>query len=130
MVKCRYRSAWGDSDVDSDEGEIDDGFIAIPHKNDLDLGCNLVFRFANQILPGRVDQIAGFFRKKGAYSRFKDLPASEGLLERWYAFEAAEQEAALREWCAENDIAIVCEDKNQVDGRTTAKRSKWPDEPF
>lgn len=109
-----YRSEFDDKDWD-DDGETDsedvefdnDRFIAIPHKNELDLGRALVMRFADEMLPGRYEQVEEFFRRRGAYARFKDLLASEGLLERWYAFEADAQERALREWCADNRIPLV-----------------------
>lgn len=87
--------------------ETSDRYIAIPHKNDLDLGRNLVLRFAAQAIPEHSDRIQGFFRRKGAYRRFKDLLESEALLEKWYAFEAESTERALRDWCTENDIQIV-----------------------
>lgn len=101
-----YRSDWDDTDVDPEGVEIDDRFIAIPHKNDLDLGHDLVFRFADLALPEKYGEIDRFFRKKGAYARFKDLLAEEGLLEQWYAFEAEAQKRALRHWCEENGIPI------------------------
>jgi hypothetical protein len=90
-----------------DDLETSDRYIAIPHKNDLDLGRPLALRFTAQELPAQADRVGGFFRHKGAYARFKDLVESEGMLEQWYKFEADATERALREWCAENDIQIV-----------------------
>ena len=90
-----------------DDFETSDRYLAIPHKNDLDLGRDLVLRFVEQQLPARFDQVEGYFRRKGAYARFKDLLEREGFLELWYAFEAGSTKSALRQWCAENGIQIL-----------------------
>jgi hypothetical protein len=37
----------------------------------------------------------------------KELLASEGCLDKWYAFEAESTERALRNWCSENDIIVI-----------------------
>jgi hypothetical protein len=99
------------SDAIEEEGpeDLDDmeKYIAVPHKNDLDLGTHLVLQFAAEALPDQVRRIEGFLRHRGAYARFKDLLASEGRLEEWYAFEARCTEAALKKWCEDNNIAIV-----------------------
>jgi len=90
-----------------DDLETSNRYIAVPHKNDLDLGSRLALRFAAEELPNRYAQIEGFFRHRGAYARFKELLAAESRLEQWYAFEAKATESALRNWCAENDIQLV-----------------------
>ena len=87
--------------------ETSDRYIAIPHKNDLDLGSVLALRFAAEELPGLCNRVEQFFRHRGAYARFKELLASEGCLDKWYAFEAESTERALRNWCTENDINVV-----------------------
>src|SRR5436309_335664 len=87
--------------------ETSDRYIAIPHKNDLDLGSDLAFRFAAEQLPGLFNRVEQFFRHRGAYARFKELLASEGCLDKWYAFEAESTERALRNWCTENDINVI-----------------------
>ena len=89
-----------------DDLETSDRYIAVPHKNDLGLGRNLALRFVMQQLPERHEQVAGIFRRKGAYARFKQLLESEGMLGKWYEFEAESVERALKEWCAENGIQI------------------------
>jgi hypothetical protein len=58
-------------------------------------------------LPGLYERVEQFFRHRGAYARFKELLASEGCLDKWYAFEAESTERALRNWCTENDINLV-----------------------
>jgi hypothetical protein len=90
-----------------DDLEISDRYVAVPHKNDLDLGTDLVLRFASEDLPDQYARIEGFFRHRGAYARFKEFLAAEGCLDKWYAFEAASTKTALKSWCAENDIQVI-----------------------
>jgi hypothetical protein len=80
--------------------------ISVPHKNDLDLGKNLVMEFVSEFLPKELDIVYSIFRRQGAYRRYKDLLDQKGLLDEWYKFENERQKAALKEWCAENGIAI------------------------
>ena len=87
--------------------ETSDRYIEIPHKNDLDLGKQLPLRFTGDQLPGHYRAVEEMFRHRGAYQRFKELLASQGCLENWYAFEAESTAQALREWCAENGIEII-----------------------
>jgi hypothetical protein len=90
-----------------DDLETSDRYLAIPHKNELDLGRRLALRFVAQELPACYDRAEGFFRRQGAYARFKDLLEREGVLEHWYAFEADAVENALRQWYAENGFELV-----------------------
>ena len=100
-----YISDFGDSDeLPEDIDDDTDKYIEIPHKNELDLGKPLVLEFLIMYLPDSVEKVDSFFRKKGAYSKFKDLIDAKGLLDKWYAFEEEEQNKALREWCKDNDI--------------------------
>ena len=89
-----------------DDLETSDRYIAIPHKNDLDLGRSLALRFAAEELPDRYEQAKEFFRRKGAYARFKQLLEIENVLEKWYQYEAEYGQRALTEWCEENGIEI------------------------
>jgi len=104
---------WVSDVIDTIEEEIPedledpDRYLVIPHKNELDLGSSLALRFAAQQLPARYDQVEGFFQRRGAYARFKDLLEREGALELWYAFEAESAEKALKQWCAENGLEIL-----------------------
>ena len=84
----------------------DTKYIALPHKNDLDLGKSLAINFSYEFLPDDIEKIQSIFHKKGAYSRFKDLLEERDALDKWYDYENNETEKALREWCAENDIKI------------------------
>ena len=88
--------------------DIEDGsiYIAVPHKNDLDLGKNLVLNFTDERLPESSATVATFFRKRGAYGRFKDLLERKGLLEAWYEYEAQAVEQALRTWSEENGLQL------------------------
>jgi hypothetical protein len=90
-----------------DDLEESDRYLAVPDKNELDLGRRLVDRFILERLPDAAEQVRDFFQRKGAYSRLKVLLADRGLLEQWYEFEQAETKAALREWCGENDIELA-----------------------
>ena len=81
-------------------------YIAVPHKNELDLGRNLALSFAEEVLPDDYETIEGFFFRRGAYRRFKDFLDEAGKLEAWYEYEANAVKRALREWCEENEIQI------------------------
>jgi hypothetical protein len=87
--------------------ETSDRYIEIPHKNELDLGNSLALRFAEKRLPDRYADVVTFFRRRGAYARFKELLAAEGCLQEWHAFEAESTERALREWCKVQEIHWV-----------------------
>ncbi|MEK6592108.1 MAG: UPF0158 family protein [Pseudomonadota bacterium] len=90
-----------------DDLDTSDRYLVVPHKTELDLGKNLALRFAAQELPDSYERVAGIFRSKGAYRRFKQLLEDNAALENWYKFEAEASDKALREWCAANDIQIV-----------------------
>lgn len=94
-----------DEDV-PDDLETADRYLSVPHKTDLDLGKRLALRFAARELPECYDQVAGFFRRAGAYARFKALLDSKGALDRWYAYEVESVEQALRAWCAEHGLEL------------------------
>ncbi len=90
-----------------EEGELDPAeWIAIPHKNELDLGRQLLFEFVEEHLPDDYDLVREFFQRRGAYARFKDLLESKGMLQRWYDFEHQRQDEALRQWCADSGIEV------------------------
>ena len=85
----------------------DDKYIYIRHKNELNLGRDLVFRFVAQTIPEKLDNVERIFRRRGAYSRYKDLLDRVGQLEQWYEFELEAQNKALKEWCKESEIDIT-----------------------
>lgn len=88
--------------------DIDDAsvYVAVPHKNDLELGKNLALRFAEEKMPESADTVAGFFRQRGAYGRFKDLLERQGKLQAWYDYEAQAVERALRAWSDEQGFQL------------------------
>ena len=88
--------------------DIQDGsiYVAVPHKNDLDLGKNLVLNFMDERLPESCATVAAFLRQRGAYRRFKDLLERKGMLEAWYEYEAQAVEQALRTWSKENGLQL------------------------
>ena len=101
-----YHSEMGDLD-EIDDGTIDwENCIRIPHKNDLEMGQELVFEFVEEHLPDEYQRVRQFFRKRGAYGRFKSLLESSGLLQSWFDFENQREQQILRQWCKENGIEI------------------------
>jgi len=86
-------------------------YVEVPHKNELKLGQSLALSFIDQTLPDEYNFVASLFRKRGAYRRFKDMLQYQGLLEKWYEFEAQASDDALLAWCEENEIKLI--DKEQ-----------------
>ena len=104
--KIYCHSAYGENEEEL-PADIDDGqYIALPDKRELDLGKPMVLDFAREFLPEDYDEIRRIFSRRGAYRRYKDLLAQRGALERWYDFSNKAEEAALREWCADNGIDL------------------------
>ena len=89
------------------ESEYDEKIhIEIPHKNDLDLGRNLVFEFIRKYSPQDENTVSQIFRRKGAYSKYKDFLDSKNILQKWYDFECSREQEELENWCQENNINI------------------------
>jgi hypothetical protein len=99
-----YRSELGGYDEISENDINWDKALSIPHKNDLDLGQELVYRFVDQYLPNEYDRVQGFFRRPGAYQRYKDFLDAIGLLQQWYDFESKEEKHGLELWCQDKGI--------------------------
>ena len=101
------------SDVDAVDNELpedvedSDRYLAVPHKNELELGRNLALRFVAQVLPQHYERARSFFQRRGAYAQFKRLLESAGALESWYKFEEDSTSAALTEWCSQNGIELL-----------------------
>jgi hypothetical protein len=102
--KIYWHSEFGDNDEELPDDIDDDKYISIPDKRELDLGKPLVLDFAREFLADDYDEVRHIFSRRGAYRRYKDLLVRRAALERWYAFSNKSEEAALREWCAENGI--------------------------
>jgi hypothetical protein len=99
-----------------DDLEESDRYLAVPGKNELDLGSPLVERFVRERLPADAEEVSAFFRRKGAYSRLKILLADRGVLQQWYEFEQVETSTALRAWCQENEIELADSGGTQARG--------------
>ena len=103
-------AVYWDSDANEADEElpedIGDGtkYIAVPHKHDLDLGKSLVFEFIDEYCPGDTEKISAYFRKSGAYGKFKDLLEQRHLFETWYEYERNRVEVALLQWAEDNSI--------------------------
>lgn len=107
-IYCHSLSAGLEEEEDPPKDlEISDHYIALPHKNDLGLGRRLALAFVAQELSAESDAVAVFFRRRGAYGRFKALLHARGMLEQWYEFENRAMEEALLAWCEENGIQPV-----------------------
>jgi hypothetical protein len=104
--EIKYQSEMGGIDEMTDEEVEGDEWLDIPHKNDLDLGRQLVFDFVETHLAEKYDQVRQLFRGGGGYRNFKALLETKGLLETWYEFENRRQQEALKEWCEENEVEL------------------------
>jgi hypothetical protein len=104
--KIYWHSEFGGNDEELPDDIGDEKYISIPDKRELDLGKPLVLDFAGEFLPADYDEVRHIFSRRGAYGRYKDLLVRRGALERWYDFSNKAEEAALREWCAENGIEL------------------------
>lgn len=122
QIYCR--SEEGDLDEITDQ-DLDWGrCIDIPHKNDLGLGREVVFEFAESHLPDECQHVHQIFQKRGAYRRFKDLLESKGLLQSWYDFEDQREEQALRQWCNENEVELSGEQFAAADAAIARAQSR------
>jgi hypothetical protein len=101
-----WHAEFGDNLEELPEDIETGDYLALPGPRDLDLGSRLVMRFADDVLPDHADAIAKIFSRKGAYGRFKDVLVEIGARDRWYEYEAAATEKALREWCADNGLEV------------------------
>ena len=105
---------WTSSVIDIEEEEVapgdianEDRYLAVPHKNDLELGRRLALAFVYQHMSHDYETAEDFFRRKGAYSRFKALLHQRDRLQQWYEFEREATQKALLAWCEENDVQLV-----------------------
>lgn len=92
-----------DEELPPDLGE-EGRYLRIPDRREFDLGKPLALSFAATYLPGDYESVTAYFRKSGAYSRFKALLEERGILEQWYEYEQMATRQALLAWCEENSI--------------------------
>ena len=81
-------------------------YICVPGRADLDLGKPLAIDFVAKFIPDKLDLAYEIFRRKGAYSKFKNLLASLNQLDNWYAHEQSSLRNAALEWCSESGINV------------------------
>jgi hypothetical protein len=87
--------------------ETSERYIAVPHKNELQLGQKIALEFIQKTLPNDYNLVSSYFRKRGAYRRFRELLEVQGLLESWFLFETQACDSALLDWCEELNIQII-----------------------
>jgi len=102
-----YSSESGDYDKLPDDDDTLADCVEIPHRNDLNLGKNLVLQFVSEHIPEAIARIEKIFGKKGAYSRYKAFLEEKGFLEQWYDYENRRQSEELKQWCKDNNIDLV-----------------------
>jgi hypothetical protein len=119
--KIHVRSDLIDEDDEPLPDDIDtsERYIALPDSRDLDLGHDLAFRFAEAEMPQEYERVREIFRKKGAFGRFSHLVESRGLRDKWHQFRDEQTEAALREWCEKNGLALARRPPSQGPAATT-----------
>ena len=83
---------------------VNDKYISIPSKRDLELGKPLVLSFVSKEIPDEIDNVYSMFRSRGAYSKFKSLLQRLEHVEKWYVYENSAVKNAIIEWCKENSI--------------------------
>jgi len=106
--KINWHSEYADDMDEPPEGLWESGHaLAIPHKNDLDLGQRLIFEFVESRLPDDYGAVRDIFHRRGAYSHLKDLLDERGLLDAWYEYENGAEAKAIAEWCGAHGIELV-----------------------
>jgi len=103
--KIYYHSEMTGIDDFPEDVESED-YIVVPHKNELDLGRDLVFRFVSSHLPQKIDEVHQMFRSKGAYRRFKEFLDELGLLDEYHQFQDEQTTQALLQWCEDNGLQV------------------------
>jgi len=99
----------GTDDIEEadENGLIDwDQTAYMPHKNDMDLGRELVFDFIEKFMPNDYGKVRDIFRGRGAYRRYKDFLERKGKLQLWFDYESTRNKQALVEWCVEKNVEL------------------------
>jgi hypothetical protein len=118
-----YRSEMypDEDDVLPEDIDENEDYIRLPDKRELDLGKHLALSFVDEYLPDDFRRVKDIFSRRGAYARFKDLLDHRKALNQWYGYERKATEKALRQWCADNKIAVT-------DGPDIAEPCSEPEE--
>lgn len=83
-----------------------ENYIAVPHKNELELGKRFTLRFAEDFPGEDTERVTDYFHGRSAYRKFKDLLERLGLLQRWYEYESEATGKALRERANEAGLQL------------------------
>ncbi len=110
VSKTTGETFWQSDLIDEDElpEDLDDNddYVEIPHKNHLDLGQPLIWRFIEGVAPEKYEEVRRIFSRRGAYRRWRAFLERQELLDKWYAFEKSETRKAVLEWCDDHGIEI------------------------
>lgn len=102
-----YRTDPDESEVSvPDDIDDPDKYLQVPDSIAFNLGRRVAIDFAEEALADDLDAVYDMFRRRGAYSRFKDLLDRRGKLQAWYDFEERQKKDALREWALENGLEV------------------------
>jgi hypothetical protein len=82
-------------------------YWTVPRAEELGLGHGLVFRYVRESLPDDFEAVQDFFRRRGAYARFKDLLDRRGHLNRWKEYENRATQDAYVQWALDSGMQII-----------------------
>jgi hypothetical protein len=82
-------------------------YLPVPHKNELELGRQLVLRFVELEMPDCYEEVINIFRGRGAYRRYRMLLESRNALDRWQTYEQTAVRRALSDWCQQNRLLLL-----------------------
>lgn len=102
-----WTSESGDQDNPPEDVENLQRYLPVPHKNELELGRQLVLRFVEREMPDCYEEVINIFRGRGSYRRYKMLLESRNALDRWTSYEQTAVRQALSQWCEENRIGLT-----------------------
>lgn len=99
----------GEMELDEEAPEdLETGpYLALPDQHELGLGAALAIGFAEAQLPKDFGTVVGYFKRPGAYGRYKALLEQRGLLEAWFEHEKSETEGRLRAWLEAQAIELL-----------------------
>lgn len=110
VSKATGKIHWSGEGVDEALPEdIDDPgkYVAVPKKDEFDLGRALALRFIKDRLPHSSEIVHQYFSQRGAFSRFNALLERASQLEAWHEFERNAIEKALRQWSDEHGLTLT-----------------------
>ncbi len=99
-----------DGPIDEDfPPDVDDDtkYVAVPRRNELDLGRVLALRFIDEMAPHLEAEVRHAFGRQGAYRYLRALLDRNGLLDRWHEYENAATKRALESWAQEQGFQVA-----------------------